>query len=163
IRGSQSTPSAGPSATCARCVLASGFCVRTIPLEHIEASARAIYDLVVRTPVIRLPLPDVLADRLKGSEIFLKLETLQPVGSFKIRGAHNAVRQLSDEARGEGIWTVSAGNAAQGVALAARHAGAPCSVLVIDTAPQAKIQAIQRLGASIVTASYDEAWRTVEA
>ena len=137
--------------------------MRAIPLLDIEASARAIYDLVVRTPVIRLPLPESLAGHLEGSEIFLKLETLQPVGSFKIRGAHNAVRQLSREECRDGIWTVSAGNAAQGVALAARHAGVPCSVMVIDTAPQAKLDAIRRLGATIVPATYDECWETVEA
>jgi threonine dehydratase len=137
--------------------------VRAIPLLDIEASARAIYDLVVRTPVIRLPLPEPLAGRLEGSEIFLKLETLQPVGSFKIRGAHNAVRQLGREECRDGIWTVSAGNAAQGVALAARHAGVPCSVMVIDTAPQAKLDAIRRLGATIIHATYDECWETVEA
>jgi len=137
--------------------------VRAIPLLDIEASARSIYDLVVRTPVIRLPLPEPLAGRLEGSEIFLKLETLQPVGSFKIRGAHNAVRQLSREECRDGIWTVSAGNAAQGVALAARHAGVPCSVMVIDTAPQAKLDAIRRFGATIVPATYDECWETVEA
>jgi threonine dehydratase len=143
-------------------VLASGVSVRTIPITDIEASARHIYDLVVRTPTVRLPLPDALANRLAGSEIFLKLETLQPVGSFKIRGAHNAVRQLSREELRDGVWTVSAGNAAQGVALAARHAGARCAVMVIDTAPQTKLDAIRRLGAEIVTASYDECWTTVE-
>jgi threonine dehydratase len=137
--------------------------VRVIPLLDIEASARSIYDLVVRTPVIRLPLPEPLAGRLEGSEIFLKLETLQPVGSFKIRGAHNAVRQLSREECRDGIWTVSAGNAAQGVALAARHAGVSCSVMVIDTAPHAKLDAIRRFGATIVPATYDECWETVEA
>jgi len=143
-------------------MLASGVSVRTIPLADIEASARAIYDLVVRTPMVRLPLPQPIADRLAGSEIYLKLETLQPVGSFKIRGAHNAVRQLSRDELGDGVWTVSAGNAAQGVALAARHAGVRCEVMVIDTAPSAKLDAIRRLGAEIVTATYDECWTTVE-
>jgi threonine dehydratase len=137
--------------------------VRAIPLHEIEASARTIYDLVVRTPVIPLPLPDSLASCLGRSEIFLKLETLQPVGSFKIRGAHNAVRQLGAEECRDGIWTVSAGNAAQGVALAARHAGVPCSVMVMNTAPQTKLDAIRRLGATIVSATYDECWETVEA
>ena len=143
-------------------MLASVVSVRSIPITDIEASARHVYDLAVRTPTVRLSLPDSLTDRLAGSEIFLKLETVQPVGSFKIRGAHNAVRQLSREELSEGVWTVSAGNAAQGVAMAARHAGAPCSVMVIDTAPQAKLDAIRRLGAEIVTATYDECWKTVE-
>jgi threonine dehydratase len=135
--------------------------VREIPLHEIQAAARSVYDLVVRTPLIRLELPEA-PGLPPATEIFLKLETLQPIGSFKIRGAHNAVRQLSDEERREGVWTVSAGNAGQGVALAARHAGIPCAVMVIDTAPRTKVEAIRRLGAMIVPATYDECWRTVE-
>src|SRR5207302_10817141 len=92
-----------------------------------------------------------------------KLETRQPIGSFKIRGASNTVRQLSRDELAAGVWTVSAGNAAQGVALAARRMGAACSVMVMDTAPDTKIRAIERLGASIVRATYDECWKTVEA
>lgn len=137
--------------------------MREIPLRDIKAAASAIYDVVVRTPLVRLELPAALATRLGDSQIFLKLETLQPIGSFKIRGAHNALRQLTRDAVRDGVWTVSAGNAAQGVALAARHAGVPCSVMVMDTAPRAKLDAIQRLGAAIVTATYDECWQTVEA
>lgn len=121
-------------------------------------------------------------------EIWLKLETLQPIGAFKIRGAANAVFSLVEQGlvgaqrteRGIGprresepgavqgapppnaVWTVSAGNAAQGVALAARHAGIKCSVLVMDTAPQAKLDAIRRLGADIVQAPHDECWDAVE-
>jgi threonine dehydratase len=91
----------------------------------------------------------------------LKLESLQPIGSFKIRGAYNAVSQLSPEILAQGVWTVSAGNAAQGVAFAARRVGARCSVMVMDTAPDTKIRAIERLGASIERASYDECWRAV--
>jgi threonine dehydratase len=72
------------------------------------------------------------------------------------------VRALSQEQLKRGVWTVSAGNAAQGVAFAARRAGAPCSVMVMDTAPQTKIAAIERLGARIVRVTYDEAWQTVE-
>jgi threonine dehydratase len=136
--------------------------VREIPLHDIQAAAGAVYDLVVRTPLIRLALPPA-PDRRLDTEIFLKLETLQPIGSFKIRGAHNAVRQLSEPERRDGVWTVSAGNAGQGVALAARHAGIPCSVMVSDTAPRTKVEAIRALGATLVPASYDECWRTVEA
>ena len=135
--------------------------MREIPLHEIQAAARSVYDLVVRTPLIRLELSEA-PGLPPATEIFLKLETLQPIGSFKIRGAHNAVRQLSDEERREGVWTVSAGNAGQGVALAARHAGIPCAVMVIDTAPRTKVEAIRRLGAMIVPATYDECWRTVE-
>src|SRR5262249_58358527 len=83
-------------------------------------------------------------------------------GSFMLRAAHNALRQLPAEVLRRGVWTVSAGNAAQGVAFAARQAGARCSVMVMDTAPETKIRAIERLGASIVRATYDECWRTVE-
>jgi threonine dehydratase len=127
--------------------------MRQIPLSAIEDAARSIYNPVVRTPLVRLG----------DADIFLKLETLQPIGSFKIRGAWNAVRQLQPAQLRDGIWTVSAGNAAQGVALAARVAGVPCSVMVSDTAPATKLRAIERLGATIVPATYDECWRTVEA
>jgi threonine dehydratase len=136
--------------------------MREIPLRAVQEAAAAIYDLVVRTPLIRLDPPAAIAHQLAGSRIFLKLETLQPIGTFKIRGAANALRLLPRERLRDGVWTVSAGNAAQGVAIAARHAGVACSVMVMDTAPAAKLDAIRRLGASITTATYDECWRTVE-
>lgn len=135
--------------------------MREIPLSAIEEAARTIYDPVVRTPVVRLGWPRAVLNG-HDTDIFLKLETLQPVGSFKIRGAHNVVRQLPPETARDGIWTVSAGNAAQGVALAARVAGIPCSVMVMETAPATKVRAIEQLGATIVRATYDECWRTVE-
>jgi threonine dehydratase len=137
--------------------------MRPVTLDTIRDAATRIYDLAARTPLVRLDLPG--SQRRTGAEpleVYLKLETLQPIGSFKIRGACNAVRQLSPAELRAGVWTVSAGNAAQGVALAARTAGAACSVMVIDTAPQTKLRAIERLGAATVKASYDEAWRTVE-
>ncbi|HEY6359461.1 MAG TPA: threonine/serine dehydratase [Vicinamibacterales bacterium] len=136
--------------------------MRQIRLDDIEEAARSVYDLVVRTPLVRLDLPPDLKTRLAGSEIHLKLETLQPIGSFKLRGAHNVIRRLTPADARDGVWTVSAGNAAQGVAIAARAAGLRCSVMVVDTAPATKIAAIERLGATIVRASYDECWRTVE-
>jgi threonine dehydratase len=129
---------------------------RHISLETIRDAATTVYEAAVRTPLIRLPTGG------DGPEVYLKLETLQPIGSFKIRGAYNAVRRLEPAELAEGVWTVSAGNAAQGVALAARRAGADCSVLVMDTAPATKLRAIERLGATIVTASFDECWRAVE-
>jgi threonine dehydratase len=132
--------------------------LRAISIDTIRDAARSIYDVAVRTPLV--PLGPVAAG---GPDIYLKLETLQPIGSFKIRGAYNAVRRLPPAALAGGVWTVSAGNAAQGVALAARKAGVPCSVMVMDTAPDAKLRAIDRLGAAIVKATYDECWRTVEA
>lgn len=131
---------------------------RSVSLDTIRDAAKHVYAAAVRTPLVPL-------GRLApGSpEIYLKLETLQPIGSFKIRGAYNAVRRLSPQQLAEGVWTVSAGNAAQGVALAAQKVGARCSVMVMDTAPETKLRAIDRLGASIVKASYDECWQTVEA
>jgi threonine dehydratase len=128
---------------------------RAIPLAAIRDAATAVYGAAIRTPLVRLELPD-------GPELYLKLEVLQPIGSFKIRGAYNVVRQLPPETLRGGVWTVSAGNAAQGVGFAARKVGARCSVMVMDTAPETKIRAIERLGAAIVRASYDECWRTVE-
>ena len=136
--------------------------MRQISLAAIREAASSIYPVVARTPLVPLPLSPELSDRLAGTEIYLKLEVLQPIGSFKIRGAWNVVRQLSREELRDGVWTVSAGNAAQGVALAARTAGVSCSVMVMDTAPQAKLKAIERLGAAIVSVSYDECWKTVE-
>jgi threonine dehydratase len=117
-----------------------------------------VYRAAVRTPLVRIDLSD-----LDGplSEVYLKLEVLQPIGSFKIRGAYNVLRQLTPSQLKDGVWTVSAGNAAQGVALAARTLGARCAAMVMDTAPEAKIRAIERLGATIVRASYDECWQTV--
>ena len=135
--------------------------MRQIPLSAIQDAATSVYQAAVRTPLVRLEFPRV-SGGVTGPEIFLKLEALQPIGSFKIRGAWNAVRALPPEALAAGVWTVSAGNAAQGVALAARRAGASCSVMVMDTAPQTKLRSIEQLGARIVSATYDECWRTVE-
>ncbi|HEY1912593.1 MAG TPA: pyridoxal-phosphate dependent enzyme [Vicinamibacterales bacterium] len=134
---------------------------RQISLESIRDAAGAVYGAAIRTPLVRVMLPD--NQNGPDVELYLKLEVLQPIGSFKIRGAYNVVRQLTPEQLRDGIWTVSAGNAAQGVALAARKVGARCSVMVMDTAPDAKIRAIERLGASIVRVTYDECWKTVEA
>jgi threonine dehydratase len=129
---------------------------RRISIDTIRDAATAVYDAAVRTPLVSIGQL-----REGGPEIFLKLEVLQPIGSFKIRGAYNAVRQLPSSTLAEGVWTVSAGNAAQGVALAARKAGAKCSVMVMDTAPETKLRAIDRLGAAIVKATYTECWQTV--
>ena len=136
---------------------------RHIPLEDIRDAEGAIYAVAMRTPLVRLPVPDDSPlGRTKFSELYLKLETLQPIGSFKIRGAYNTVRQLTPNQLSQGIWTVSAGNAGQGVALAARTCGAKCSVMVMDTAPTTKLAAIERLGAQLVKASHDECWQAVE-
>ena len=113
-------------------------------------------------PILNLPNTEPAAPRFpRPCRIWLKLENLQPIGSFKIRGAYNTVRLLPPDERARGVWTISAGNAAQGVALAARKAGVPCKVLVIETAPAAKLQAIRRLGAEIVRAPFDECWKAL--
>ena len=135
--------------------------MRQISIDAITEAAQHVYKAAVRTPLIKLDLPFVSTDGPKP-EVYLKLECLQPIGSFKIRGAWNAVRKLSADQMTDGVWTVSAGNAAQGVAFAARLAGVPCSVMVMDTAPQTKLDSIARLGATIIKATYDECWRTVE-
>jgi threonine dehydratase len=128
--------------------------VRNIPAGLVEEARQHVYEAAIRTPLVRLNYDG-------SAQIFLKLECLQPIGSFKIRGAYNAVRLLPEEQRRRGVWTVSAGNAAQGVALAARKAGVPCKVLVMDTAPAAKLNATRRLGAEIVTASFDQCWKAL--
>jgi threonine dehydratase len=128
---------------------------RHVTLAAVRDAARTVYSAAVRTPLVRLTLPDYP----HVAELYLKLELLQPIGSFKIRGAFHAMHQLPRHVLERGVWTVSAGNAAQGVAFAARILGAPCSVMVVDQAPDTKIGAIERLGASIVRASYDECWR----
>lgn len=131
--------------------------MRHVSIDTIRAAATRIYTTARRTPLVRL---DPISR--EHPEVWLKLESFQPIGSFKIRGAVNAVSQLSADQMREGVWTVSAGNAAQGVALAAREAGVKASVLVMDGAPAAKLSAIERLGATIVNAPFDECWRAVE-
>jgi threonine dehydratase len=129
---------------------------RNIPAGMIDDARKHVYEAAIRTPLIRLNYDG-------PAEIYLKLECLQPIGAFKIRGAYNAIRLLPEEQRRGGVWTVSAGNAAQGVALAAKKAGIPCKVLVMDTAPQAKLDAVRRLGGEIVQATYDQCWKALEA
>ena len=127
---------------------------RNIPAGLIDEAHQHVYEAAIRTPLVRLNYDG-------PAEIYLKLECLQPIGSFKIRGAYNAVRKLPEQQRRHGVWTVSAGNAAQGVALAARKVGVPCQVLVIDAAPAAKLDAARRLGAELVKASYDDCWKAL--
>jgi threonine dehydratase len=129
---------------------------RSISIDTVRDAARVVYGAAIRTPLVPF---GIVSDG--GPEIFLKLETLQPIGSFKIRGAYNAIHRLPADTLAKGVWTVSAGNAAQGVALAAKKMGARCSVMVIETAPETKIRAIERLGATIVKAPYSECWDTV--
>ena len=123
-----------------------------IPAAEIRKAQAAIEGAAVRTPLLRLNAPEA------DAEIYLKLENLQPIGSFKIRGATNAIRQTSPDELRAGVVTASAGNMAQGVAWAAREADVPCTVIVPDHAPQTKLDAIERLGGSIVKVSLDEWW-----
>ena len=131
--------------------------VRPILLNDIEAARQNVAGTVLRTPLVKLELGS------GAPEIWLKLENLQPTNAYKIRGATNAVSRLSAEDRAKGVWTISAGNAGQGVAYAARAAGIPCSVVAIETAPQTKLDRMRALGATIVPVSYEQAWQAAEA
>jgi len=123
-------------------------------LEEIRAARERIRGLAVRTPLLRLPLEDV--------DIYLKLETLQPIGSFKIRGAGNAMRSAPRDLLDRGVYTASAGNMAQGVAWCAREMGIPCTVVVPDDAPRAKLDAIERLGARALLVPFADWWTVLE-
>jgi len=126
-----------------------------IALQEIEAARERIADVAVRTPLIRLRVEDAPA------EIYLKLENLQPINSFKIRGATNAVRSASPEARARGLVTASAGNMAQGVAWVARELGVPATIAVPEHAPEAKLAAIARLGGTVLKLPYDDWWNVI--
>jgi threonine dehydratase len=130
--------------------------VRPIAIRDIEAARERIKGTVLRTPLVKLELGSGALD------IRLKLENLQPTNAYKIRGGANAVAALSDEARARGVWTISAGNAGQGVAYAARSFGIPCTIVAIETAPQTKLDRMRALGATIVPVSYDRAWVAAE-
>jgi threonine dehydratase len=130
--------------------------VRPIKLDEIKDARQRIAQTIVRTPLIRLELgPDF-------PDIRLKLENLQPINAYKLRGAANAVAMLSESERKRGVWTISAGNAGQGVAYAARQAGVPCTVVVIETAPESKIGRMRALGAKLLPVSYDVAWKALD-
>src|SRR5438477_1676048 len=129
--------------------------VRPIELDEIREARKRIAGTILRTPLVRLEL---------GSDfpnIRLKLENLQPINAYKLRGAANAVAMLSEAERRRGVWTISAGNAGQGVAYAARKAGVPCSVVVIETAPASKVERMRRLGAKLITVPCDVAWNAM--
>ena len=130
--------------------------VRPISSGDIEQARSRIASTALRTPLVKLDLGGDAPD------IRLKLENLQPTNAYKIRGAANAVACLSDAERARGVWTISAGNAGQGVAYAARQFGIKCTVVAIETAPQTKLDRMRALGATIVPVSYDEAWKAAE-
>jgi threonine dehydratase len=130
--------------------------VRPVSLDEIREARVRIADTIVRTPLVALELGPGFPD------IRLKLENLQPINAYKLRGAANAVALLPEADRARGVWTISAGNAGQGVAYAARKAGVPCTVVVIETAPAAKIERMNALGARLVPVPYPVAWQALE-
>ncbi|MBV8496847.1 MAG: pyridoxal-phosphate dependent enzyme, partial [Gammaproteobacteria bacterium] len=126
-------------------------------MAEIRAARERIAGTILRTPLVRLALgPDF-------PDIRLKLENLQPINAYKLRGAANAVAMLPEAERRRGVWTISAGNAGQGVAYAARQAGVRCTVVAIETAPTAKIERMRALGAKLVLVPYAAAWQALEA
>src|SRR5215475_221003 len=130
--------------------------IRPIELSEIRAARERIANTIVRTPLIRLEL---------GPEfpiIRLKLENLQPINAYKLRGAANAVAMLPQADRKRGVWTISAGNAGQGVAYAARAAGVACTVVAVETAPKSKLERMKALGATLIPVPYEIAWKALD-
>jgi threonine dehydratase len=130
--------------------------IRPIELAEIREARTRIASTIVRTPLVHLQMGPNYPD------IRLKLENLQPINAYKLRGAANAVAMLPESERKRGVWTISAGNAGQGVAYAARQAGVPCTVVVIETAPESKINRMRALGAKLIPVPYDIAWKALE-
>src|SRR5438128_11663209 len=130
--------------------------VRPIELKEIREARSRITNTIFRTPLVRLELGP------NYSDIRLKLENLQPINAYKLRGAANAVAALSEADRQHGVWTISAGNAGQGVAYAARAAGVPCTVVVVETAPKSKLERMKALGAKLIPVPYEIAWKALD-
>jgi threonine dehydratase len=126
-----------------------------VPLAEIEAARDRLIGVALRTPLVRLGLPDA------SPRILLKLENLQPIGSFKLRGAANAMAVAGEAALRSGVYTASAGNMAQGLAWTARQTGVRCRVVVPETAPRTKIAAIERLGGEVIRVSFDAWWQAM--
>ncbi len=127
--------------------------LRQVGLGEIEEARVRIAGSVVRTPLVRLNVED------SPGEIFLKLENLQPTGSFKVRGVSNALALAGRDALARGVYTVSAGNMAQALAWGAKRLGVPCAVIVPENVPRTKLEAVERFGARVVRVSWDEVWR----
>jgi threonine dehydratase len=125
-------------------------------LDDIRQAQKTIAGAAIRTPLVRLNIFDAPA------EIYLKLENLQPIGSFKIRGAANAMAQIPTERLSQGVFTASAGNMAQGVAWQARALGIPCTIIAPETIPDTKRQAIERLGGQVIKVSFERWWQTFQ-
>src|SRR5262245_770171 len=130
--------------------------IRPIELSEIREARERIAKTILRTPLVRVSLGPGAPD------VRLKLENLQPINAYKLRGAANAVAMLPESERRRGVWTISAGNAGQGVAYAARQAGVPCTVVVIETAPPAKLERMKALGARLVPVPYEVAWKALD-
>ncbi len=126
-----------------------------IPLDAIRAARKRIAGAAIRTPLVRLNVDNAPA------EIYLKLENLQPIGSFKLRGASNAIGLATKSQLAKGVYTASAGNMAQGLAWNARRLGLACSVVVPGHAPETKLAAITRLGGKIIKVPFDEWWQVI--
>ncbi|HZW84274.1 MAG TPA: threonine/serine dehydratase [Nitrososphaerales archaeon] len=125
--------------------------IQSVTLEDVEEARKSIRGKVVRTPLVRL-------NAESAAEIYLKLECLQPTGSFKVRGSGNAISHLTSDEKAKGVYTCSAGNMAQALAWHAKREGVRCTVIVPDSAPQTKIDAIRRYGADIIQMTWDEVW-----
>ncbi len=125
----------------------------TLTVDAIEAARRRLEGIVVRTPLVDVALPD------GPGGVALKLETLQPVGAFKLRGAGAALTAASPERLAAGVYTASAGNMAQGVAWCARALGVRCTVIVPEHAPQTKVAAVERLGATVIRVPFERWWQ----
>jgi threonine dehydratase len=130
--------------------------IQPIALKAIKSARARIAEAAFRTPLIRLDPPSTAS-----GGIWLKLECLQPIGSFKIRGAANAMALADPDQLAGGVYTASAGNMAQGVAFAARRLGVPCRVIVPDSAPRTKLDALARLGGVAVPLPFDEWWAVI--
>jgi threonine dehydratase len=126
-----------------------------ISIGEIEAARERLRGVVTRTPLVRLNVDDA------PTTIYLKLENLQPIGSFKLRGAFNAMAVATPEQLAAGVYTASAGNMAQGVAWSARRMNVPCTVVVPDHAPATKLAAIERMGATIIKVPFDIWWNVI--
>src|SRR2546426_1020759 len=135
-------------------MLTSKHILEPITITQIEQASARIRGSVLRTPIVRLNIDSDM-------EIYLKLENLQPTGSFKVRGASNAIMLAGPEAKSRGIYTCSAGNMAQALAWQAKQNGISCSAIVPDNAPETKLEAIKRFGAKIIQVSFDEVWKVV--
>jgi threonine dehydratase len=126
-----------------------------VSLEDVRAARKRLAEVAIRTPLVRLPSNE------NATEVYLKLENLQPIGSFKLRGAANAMALAGDDALAHGVYTASAGNMAQGVAWCARERGVRCQVIVPEQAPKTKTDAIERLGGEVIRKPRDEWWQTI--